>query len=645
MRRLQLWAMNFIVLGSTGWLTSCVDNIDNPSGEVDPVTPATNPVEESVFSKLMDHTTYCGDDFYQYGVGQWIKENPVPTEDEEEVVGTNETQGTNALYALATILMLEKNPVAASLSDAYSVADFKDDSLRLMKKVEAVERVTTKDAMLQMMASLIKEGYPSPVAIEPMIVERKVYPMLSPSIEYSLEIKDMVRMGVSMAKATEIHQTAMNWKEKIEKLSSRNSRGRGYNPYANLVLVSRAGVRSAGTDFISLIANELNMDLSAYAADKDCLGLVEEIVGLDLQTLKNLASYFILNRDFKYLPLKELENDMVYAIMAARDKRSGLTTSMSHSYVDLIPKTSKEEVTAMFKEMRTVFRERINRNTWLSDATKAKAQEKLDAMEFYCGWPESFNTEWEATRPQGSTAYEKVCDLFKQYIDITRKMLGETSETAMFYANWLDAGAYTANAFYTPQNNAIILLASNLVAPIYDKEKPPFYNYAVLGASTIGHEMTHGFDTLGSDYNAQGKEENWWQAQDKEMFKQKQQAMIEHFNKLEYMPGVYCDGKKTLGENIADLGGLEMAYEAYMKTVTATGEERNHLGREFFRAFAVAWMANATAKALEIYKTDEHAWHKLRVNGNVNLTDEWYDLFNIQSGKMYLKPEQRITIW
>ena len=92
-------------------------------------------------------------------------------------MGTNETQGTNALYALATILMLEKNPVAASLSDAYSVADFKDDSLRLMKKVEAVEQVTTKDAMLQMMASLIKEGYPSPVAIEPMIVERKVYPM------------------------------------------------------------------------------------------------------------------------------------------------------------------------------------------------------------------------------------------------------------------------------------------------------------------------------------------------------------------------------------------------------------------------------------------------------------------------------------
>lgn len=627
-------------------LTACVDNIDNPAS--DPIVPPTNPVEESAFSKLMDPTTYCGDDFYQYGVGQWIKENPVPTEDDDQSVGTTEMQETAAVYALAKILIFETNPVAVSVSDAYSVVDFQDDSLRLMKKVEAVEQVTTKDAMLEMMISLIKEGYPSPVAIEPMILQRKVYPMLSPSIEFSLEIKDMLRMGLSEARAKEIYQTATDWKEKIEKLSGRNKRGRGYNPYANLKLVSRAGIagrRSAGSDFIGRLANEVNMDMSVYAADEDYLGLIDEVVALDMQTLKNLASYCILNRDFKYLPLKELENDILYAIMATRDKRSGLATSMSHSYVDLVAKTSKDEVTAMFKELRDAFRERINRNTWLSDATKAKAYEKLDAMEFYCGWPENFNTEWEATMPQGLTAYEKVCDLFKQYIDITRKLLGQTSETAMFYANWMDDGAYTANAFYSAQNNAIILQASNLVAPIYDKEKPPFYNYAILGASTIGHEMTHGFDTTGAEYNAHGVQENWWQAQDKEMFKQKQQAMIEHFNKLQYLPGVYCNGKQTLGENIADLGGLMIAYDAYMKTVTATGGERNFLGREFFRAFAVAWMANATALALEAYKTDEHAWHKLRVNGNVNLTDEWHDLFNIKSGKMFIMPEKRITIW
>lgn len=642
MKKDLLWMLVAILTGGP-MLTACVANMDNPAS--DPIVPPTNPVEESVFSNLMDPTTYCGDDFYQYGVGQWIKENPVPNKDDDETVGTNEMQESAALYALAKILMLETNPVAVSLSDAYSVADFKDDSLRLMKKVEAVEQVTTKDAMLQMMIMLIKDGYPSPVAIEPMILQRKVYPMLSPSIDFSLEIKDMVRMGLSEARAKEIHQAGMDWKKEIEKLIGRNRRGRGYNPYANLELVSRAGRRSAGSDFIGRLANEVNMDMSIYAADQDYLGLMDEVVGLDMQTLKDLATYCILNRDFKYLPLKELDNEILYAIMAARDKRNGLGTSMSHSYVDLIPKTSKEEVTAMFKELRATFRERINRNTWLSDATKAKAYEKLDAMEFYCGWPESFNTEWEATMPQGLTAYEKVCDLFKQYIDITRKLLGQTSETAMFYANWMDNGAYTANAFYSPQNNAIMLLATNLVAPIYDKEKPPFYNYAILGASTIGHEMTHGFDTTGAEYNAQGVQENWWQTQDKEMFKQKQQAMIEHFNKLEYMPGVYCDGKQTLGENIADLGGLEIAYEAYMKTVTATGEERNHLGREFFRAFAVAWMGNATAEAMEAYRTDEHAWHKLRVNGNVNLTDEWHDLFNIKSGKMYLKPEQRITIW
>ena len=166
-----------VILGCCLLLTACVDNIDNPAS--DPIAPPTNPVEESIFSKLMDPTTYCGDDFYQYGVGLWIKENPVPNKEDDETVGTNEMQETAALYALAKILMLEANPVAVSLSDAYSVADFKDDSLRLMKKVEAVEQVTTKDAMLQMMILLIKEGYPSPVAIEPMILQRKVYPMLS----------------------------------------------------------------------------------------------------------------------------------------------------------------------------------------------------------------------------------------------------------------------------------------------------------------------------------------------------------------------------------------------------------------------------------------------------------------------------------
>ena len=122
--------------------------------------------------------------------------------------------------------------------------------------------------------------------------------------------------------------------------------------------------------------------------------------------------------------------------------------------------------------------------------------------------------------------------------------------------------------------------------------------------------------------------------------------MINHFDKLEYMPGVYCDGEKTLSENIADLGGLEIAYEAYMnKVTTTTSSERQYLAREFYRAFAYAWSQNATPERMKKYAADVHAAPKLRINGNVCLTDAWYRVFGITEGQMYLAPDERIQIW
>ena len=248
--------------------------------------------------------------------------------------------------------------------------------------------------------------------------------------------------------------------------------------------------------------------------------------------------------------------------------------------------------------------------------------------------------------PTGKSFYEMVCNLFSQYSDIMKKLIGLTSEDAFHYCEWMQVPAYTANAFYNEKNNSINILASNLIPPIYDKNQQAFYNYAVLGATTIGHEMTHGFDATGSLYDAIGKQAEWWDPQDKAVFKEKQKQMINHFDKLEYMPGVYCDGENTLSENIADLGGLEIAYEAYMNKVSATTRsERQYLAREFYRAFADAWRQNATPERMKIYAADVHAAPKLRINGNVCLTDAWYRVFGITEGQMYLAPDERIQIW
>ena len=655
MKKNYLW---MLALCGTLAFTSCIDNADNPSGPPES-TSHKNIEEASVFSKDMDLSIYAGDNFYQYVVGQWIKDNPVPTADEEYVIGTMMTQNKNAMHALAEITAEGKNLIALSLLSLYDHDDMQSDSTLLMSKIKQIDEAGSKEAMLQLMAEFVKQGYPCPFFILPEVLMRQVYPGVEMLRDYNLTNSGVERMGISEKEATSIVKAGEEWQayvkskkpQKQEKMLSHH-----YNPHEGVVLINTARRRSAGTDWIGILGKTLDMDLSAIAADEDEMSMVDHLMTYNLDSLKLLAKYFILNRDCKYLPLKELDahteagaNELFqYVFNVATDQSSGLATSLSHSYVKhAIPEGNKAEATAMFEELRAAFRNRIGKYDWMTDVTKAKAMEKLDAMKYYCGWPDNWHAEWEAKLVAEETSYRLVCNLFNQYVDITRSMIGQTSDDAIFYADWMSMGAYVANAFYSPENNSIALLASNLVSPIYDKTMPHYYNYAVLGATTIGHEMTHGFDNTGSKYNAIGKKENWWTPQDEQNFESRQKLLIDHFNKLQYLPNVYCDGKQTLGENIADLGGIEIAYESYMKNkVTASGGERDYLAREFYRSFAEGWKFNMTTEyAVENYKTDEHAAPILRVNGIVNLTNEWYRLFSISDGAMYVAPDKRVSIW
>lgn len=655
MKKIYLW---MLALCGTMAFTSCRDNADNPSGPSEP-SGHKNIEEASAFSKDMDLSIYAGDNFYQYVVGQWIKDNPVPTADEDYIIGTMMTQNKNAMHALAEITAEGKNLIALSLLSLYDHDDMQSDSTLLMSKIKQIDEAGSKEAMLQLMAEFVKQGYPCPFFILPEVLMRQVYPGVEMLRDYNLTNSGVERMGISEKEATSIVKAGEEWQayvkskkpQKQEKMLSHH-----YNPHEGVVLINTARRRSAGTDWIGILGKTLDMDLSAIAADENEMVLVDHLMTYNLDALKLLAKYFILNRDCKYLPLKELDahteagaNELFqYVFNVATDQSSGLATSLSHSYVKhAIPEGNKAEGTAMFEELRAVFRNRIANYDWMTDVTKGKALEKLDAMKYYCGWPENWHAEWEAKLVAEESSYRLVCNLFNQYVDITRSLVGQTSDDAFFYADWMSMGAYVANAFYSPENNSIALLASNLVSPIYDKTMPHYYNYAVLGATTIGHEMTHGFDNRGSKYNATGKVENWWTPQDEQNFESRQQLLIDHFNKLQYVPGVYCNGKQTLGENIADLGGMEIAYESYMKNKAAvSGGDLDYLGREFYRSFAEGWKTNMTSDYAEMtYKTDEHAAPILRVNGIVNLTNEWYRLFNIVDGEMYVAPDKRVSIW
>lgn len=656
MKKSILWLLAVNLIGGLT-LSSCIDRSDNPVTNP-PKAPANtnaNIKEKSAFSDDIDLSTYAGDDFYQYAVGAWIANNPVPTEDDEEVIGTMNTQAENATMEILSFAKLGTNPIGMKLMSLYNPDDYNSNLEALKQRLQQVDEVNNKDDMFQLMASLMKIGYPTPFFIAPTNMNRKVYPTLDPVRTYEITGKDLTSVGISIADTAAIMKTAREWRKMLIEynlLQNRETYLGHHNPHAGKRLFKRSGTRASGADFIGMIATETGIDLTTIAADKEYTKPLDKLTSYDLTTLKQLTKFFIVNRDFKYLPVAPKKGNTLaslkesYIITACKDQYSGLNTSMSHTYAEKIAKESaKTAVTAMFEDMRQTFRERIERNKWLSAATKAKALEKLNKMVIYCGKPEAWNTEWEAKDPQKTTAYDMVCDLFAQNVSITRSLMNQTSETALFYSDWVYQNAYEANAFYSPENNSIILLASNLTDPIYDKDQESYYNYGVMGATTLGHEMTHGFDNNGSKYDAEGNINDWWTPNDKSEFEKLQNRMIQHFNKIKYAPGVYTKGKQTLGENIADLGGLEIAYETYMKTVTATGAERDRLGREFYRAFAQGWKQNATPDKISIYEEDEHAHPKVRVNGNVNLTDEWYRLFDIKSGKMYKAPSERITIW
>ena len=646
--RKNVLSMFAAILSCSLMLTSCFEVFDNPSVNIN---------EESDFSSMMDLGTYVGDDFYQYVLGTWIANNPVPTKDGAISIGTNDEQEVITDEALKEIIGGQKNEIASALYKAYSQETLKDDSTALMKKLAEVDAMKTKDDLTKLLAQLAKQGYACPFYILPNTSQRKVYPELGTIDDFKLKEESIIKLGISSAEAKAIMDMGAKWegivKDILGKRAGKHVLGH-YNPFEGKQLFTTFKARGEGKSLIDAMAAALDINLSTIAADASCDKFFDAWTAYSLDDQKRLAKCGILSRDMNYLPYDPLrpsnhedQQKLIDKIAGLCKKEySGLQTSMSHTYVETIDKAAKKEVTDMFEELRGVFRGRIQNNSWMGDATKAKAIEKLDAIIFMCGWPDNFHTEWEATVPTGKSFYEMVCNLFSQYSDIMKKLIGLTSEDAFHYCEWMQVPAYTANAFYNDKNNSINILACNLVPPIYDKNQQAFYNYAILGATTIGHEMTHGFDANGSQYDAIGKQAEWWDPQDKAVFKEKQKQMINHFDKLEYMPGVYCDGEKTLSENIADLGGLEIAYEAYMNKVsTTTRSKRQHLAREFFRAFADAWRQNATPEKMKKYETDVHAAPKLRVNGNVCLTDAWYRVFDITEGHMYLAPDERIQIW
>jgi len=313
---------------------------------------------------------------------------------------------------------------------------------------------------------------------------------------------------------------------------------------------------------------------------------------------------------------------------------------------EYFPETSKQRVHRLVKDLQQAFEDRLNENTWMSDSTKAKALAKLHAIYINVGYPD----KWEDMEKFIDIREDQ--NLVENFIRITQE--SRAAELRKYWRKPVDktqmgCTPQTVNAFYNPLFNSINFPAAILQPPFFDPEAEYDCNYGAVGA-VIGHEMSHGFDDQGCQFDKDGNLVNWWAPEDKAKYDERTKVLADWFSKQEALPGLFVNGQKTLGENIGDNGGIQVAYRAFqnrMKQEPLKEVEGFTPAQRFFLAYARIWASNVTPEFLAyMVNSDVHSPHIFRVNAALPMIDSWYDAFNIQpTDKMFIPKENRALVW
>lgn len=310
------------------------------------------------------------------------------------------------------------------------------------------------------------------------------------------------------------------------------------------------------------------------------------------------------------------------------------------------PEANKKRMLALVKNLQKAFGERIAAQDWMSDSTKTLALDKLNAFTIKIGYPDKWRDYSKLDIDPALTFYQNLMRAAKFEQDYSLSYLGKPVDKAKWYMN-----PQTVNAYYNPTSNEICFPAAILQYPFFDMEADDAANYGAIGV-VIGHEMTHGFDDQGSQFDKEGNLNNWWTPEDRAAFEARTKVMEDWFNSIEVAPGTHANGAFTLGENIADHGGLEIAFTALSNLIKegkanlATDSEFTPEQR-FFLSYANVWAGNIRdEEVLRRTKSDPHSLGRWRVNGALPQIDAWYDAWNVdETSPMYVAPSQRVKVW
>lgn len=323
-----------------------------------------------------------------------------------------------------------------------------------------------------------------------------------------------------------------------------------------------------------------------------------------------------------------------------------LGEAIGKMYVErYFPESSKKRMLELVHNLQTALAQRIDEATWMGDATKAQAKDKLSNFIVKIGYPDKWKNYDGLQVNDSLSLYENLCNISRWATDdyIAKRVNKKVDKTL-----W-QMTPQTINAYYDPSTNEICFPAAILQPPFFDPNADDAVNYGAIGG-VIGHEMSHGFDDQGSQFDKYGNQRNWWTAQDKKNFDARTKVLADWFSSFDVLPGIKVNGKQTLGENIGDNGGLNISFRALqnsMKEHPLAVKDGFTPEQRFFLAWGRVWASNMTDEVVKYLLTvDVHSPNYARVNAALPMIDAWYKAFNVKKGdKMFVPKKKRAHVW
>ncbi len=657
--------------------------------------PIPNNAKPDVLAKNMDTTLLPGEDIFQYANGGWIKNNPIPAEESQWGIGNLVIEENTK--RLRTISESASKENAVNGSAAQKIGNFWQAAMDTLKieaagttplntYINKIESINDTKSLLSVLAELDQIGVNGPIQF--FVAQDAKQSDLNalqlwqtgiglPEREYYFK-SDSSTLNIRTAYVKNITQTLMLIGEDSLKaakaatdiLSLETSLAKAHkkledlrDPYANynkMKFANLAKICPAVNWDNYLIENGIGKSDSVIVGQPAYYQALNNLLNNSpLATWKNMMRYRLTKRFSEVLPDKfgQLAFDFSKLFSGAKERKprwkrviraeeNAMGELLGQLYVkEFFNEKAKQRYEKMVDDVKLAYSERIKKLTWMSDTTKQKALIKLAAVKMKVGYPNKWK-DFSSMEIVKESYFQNLVNSTKWWHQYEMNKLGKPVDRE----EW-DMTPQTYNAYYNPSNNEIVLPAGIFTVPGYkDEELDDATVYGYAGASTIGHEITHGFDDEGRQYDEKGNLKSWWTKNDEQEFNKRAAVMINQFNAFEPLPGSHINGKATLGENIADLGGILIALDAFKKT-TQFKNNQPIAGlspmKRYFLGYALGWMGYPTEQSLKNQlMTDVHSPAKYRVNGPFVNVKEFYSAFDIQAkDKIYLADSVRVNIW